>query len=185
MIAAELMERFTPAELAIAVVDSRGHLAGIVPDEYLAAHARTPAQAAGLASSIASELERRPGLSNAEMAAVPRVVLLVDDHDIISAGGIEQLAALAPQLPTARDSKFHLVVARPVAGSVRAMYAPFLQGIRDTGGALLVLSGDRAEGQIIPRLYPERFSPGRGRYARRGESPFVMQIANLTRGDAR
>ncbi|WP_028709280.1 type VII secretion protein EccC [Propionicicella superfundia] len=179
MIAAGLMQRFTPKELAIAVVDSRGHLAGIVPDEYLAAHARTAAQAAGLASSIATELARRPELDATGLADVPRVVLLVDDHDIISAGGTEHLAPLAPHLPTARDSRFHMVVTRPVAGSVRAMYSPFLQGIRDTGGALLVLSGDRAEGQILPRLYPERFPPGRGRYARRGDAPFVVQVANL------
>ena len=47
------------------------------------------------------------------------------------------------------------------------------------GGAMLVLSGDRSEGQILPRLYAERFSPGRGRYARRGEAPFVAQVAHL------
>ncbi len=179
MIAAGLMERFTPEELAIAVVDSRGHLAGIIPDEYLAAHARTATQAAGLAASIATELERRPQLDAVALAAAPRVVLLVDDHDIISAGGIEHLAALAPQLPTARDSRFHIIIARPVAGAVRAMFSPFLQGVRDTGGSLLVLSGDRSEGQILPRLYPERFPPGRGRYARRGEAPYVVQVAYL------
>lgn len=179
LIAAELIARFTPDELAIAVVDSRGHLASVVPDAYLAAHARTAAQAAGLASSIATELERRPGLGGRGRAKAPRVVLFVDDHDIISAGGIEHLAALAPHLPTARDSRFHIVLSRPVAGSVRAMFSPFLQGIRDTGGAMLVLSGDRSEGQILPRLYAERFSPGRGRYARRGEAPFVAQVAHL------
>ncbi|MDQ0642129.1 type VII secretion protein EccCa [Microbacterium murale] len=179
MIAAGLIERFTPEELAIAVVDSRGHVAEVIPDEYLAAHARTATQASGLASSIATELARRPQMSAKELRSVPRVVLLVDDHDIISAGGIEHLAALAPHLPTARDSKFHIVLARPVAGSVRAMYGAFLQGIRDTGAALLILSGDRSEGQIMPRLYAERFPPGRGRYARRGESPFVVQVAHL------
>ena len=184
MIAAGLIQRFTPQELAIAVVDSRGHLAEMIPDEYLAAHARTAAQTGGLASSIATELARRPGLSAAESAAAPRVVLLVDDHDIISAGGVEHLAPLAPHLPTARDSRFHIVVSRPVAGSVRAMYGPFLQGVRDTGGALLVLSGDRSEGQILPRLFAERFPPGRGRYARRGETPFVTQVAHLRREDS-
>lgn len=111
-------------------------------------------------------------------------MLLVDDHDIISAGGVEHLAPLAPHLPTARDSRFHIVVSRPVAGSVRAMYGPFLQGVRDTGGALLVLSGDRSEGQILPRLFAERFPPGRGRYARRGETPFVTQVAHLRREDS-
>ncbi|KJQ54614.1 type VII secretion protein EccC [Microbacterium sp. SA39] len=179
MIAAGLIERFTPEELAIAVVDSRGHVAEVIPDEYLAAHARTAAQASGLASSIATELSRRPQLDADEVAKAPRVVLLVDDHDILSAGGLEHLSALAPHLPTARDSRFHLVVSRPVAGSVRAMYSPFLQGVRDTGAALLLLSGDRSEGQILPRLHAERFPPGRGRYVRRGEHPHVVQVAHL------
>lgn len=183
MIATGLIERFTPEELAIAVVDSRGHVAAVIPDDYLAAHARTATQASGLATSIATELARRPQMNAKEMDGVPRIVLLIDDHDIISAGGIEHLSALAPHLPTARDSKFHMVLARPVAGSVRAMYGAFLQGIRDTGAALLILSGDRSEGQILPRLYAERFPPGRGRYARRGESPFVVQVAHLPDGN--
>ena len=59
------------------------------------------------------------------------------------------------------------------------MYAPFLQSTRDTGGALLLLSGDRSEGQIAPRLYAERMPPGRGKYVRRGEAPAVVQLANL------
>ncbi|WP_448719987.1 hypothetical protein [Microbacterium natoriense] len=70
------------------------------------------------------------------------------------------------------------MLSRPVAGSVRAMYSPFLQGIRDTGGALLLLSGDRSEGQILPRVHAERFPPGRGRYVRRGENPHVVQVAH-------
>lgn len=179
MIATGLIDRYTPEELAIAVVDSRGHVAEVIPEAYLAAHARTAAQASGLASSIAIELAKRPQLNSAELATAPRIVMLVDDHDIISAGGIEHLAALAPHLPTARDSHFHLIVARPVAGSVRAMYGAFLQGIRDTGAAILLLSGDRSEGQILPRLHAEIFPPGRGRYVRRGEKPHVVQVANL------
>lgn len=179
MIVDGLIERFTPDELAIAVVDSRGHVGETIPDAYLAAHARTTTQASGLASSIATELARRPQLDAAALAAVPRVVLIVDDHDIMSAGGIEHLKALAPHLPTARDTRFHIILSRPVAGSVRAMYSPFLQGIRDTGGALLLLSGDRSEGQILPRVHAERFPPGRGRYVRRGENPHVVQVAHL------
>ncbi|MFJ2367740.1 type VII secretion protein EccCa [Microbacterium sp. NPDC087665] len=179
MIVTGLIDRFTPAELAIAVVDSRGHVGEIVPDAYLAAHARSTIQASGLASSIATELARRPQLDATSLAAAPRVVLIIDDHDIMSAGGIEHLAALAPHLPTARDTRFHIILSRPVAGSVRAMYSSFLQGVRDTGGAVLLLSGDRSEGQILPRVHAERFPPGRGRYIRRGEQPHVIQVAHL------
>lgn len=172
-----LIERYTPDELAIAVVDPRGHVADAVPEEYLAAHAKTPKQAAGLATSIASELAQRPSRPQEEKEREPRIVLLVDDHDIISAGGVEQLGPLMAHLPSARDDKFHMVAARPVAGVARAMYGPLLQGMRDTGGATLLMSGERSEGQVLPRVYPELFPAGRGRYVRRGMRPFVVQVA--------
>ncbi|MGO2750343.1 MAG: type VII secretion protein EccCa [Pseudoclavibacter sp.] len=179
VIAKGLIERFTPDELAIAVVDPRGKVPSVIPEEYLAAHAKSAAQASGLAASIASELAERPGRTAEQLRKTPRVVLLVDDYDIVAAGGTDPLAALVPHLPAARDLGIHIVVTRPVAGSTRAMYAPFLQSTRDTGGALLLLSGDRSEGQIAPRLYAERMPPGRGKYVRRGEAPAVVQLANL------
>lgn len=176
-IAAGLVERFTPDEIAIAVVDPRSKVAPSIPDEYLAAHARTVRQAAGLSSSIATELDKRPERSLEESASTPRLVLLIDDHDIMSAGGMEPFTPLLPHLPSARDLKFHVVLTRPVAGSSRAMYSPFVLSAHETGGAALLMSGDRAEGQILPRVYPERMPPGRGRYVRRGERPFVIQVA--------
>ncbi|MDO5052312.1 MAG: type VII secretion protein EccCa [Pseudoclavibacter sp.] len=182
-IARGMVDRFDPSELAIAVVDPRGHVPGAVPAEYLAAHAKSAQQAAGLAASIASELAKRPEREPGGPRG-PKIVLLVDDHDIVSAGGGEPLAALLPHLPAARDLDLHVIATRPVAGSVRALYGPFLQGVRDTGGAVLLLSGDRGEGQILPRLHPERMPPGRGRYVRRGELPHVVQIAETPRTEA-
>ena len=110
------------------------------------------------------------------------VVLLVDDHDIVSAGGEEPLAPLMPHLPSARDLGLHIVLTRPVSGASRAMYYPVVLALRETGGATLLMSGDRAEGPVLPRIYPERMPPGRGRYVRRGERPYVMQVA-LTAAD--
>ena len=176
-VAAGLMERFTPDELAIAVIDIRGHVPSIIADDYLAAHARSAQQARGLTASIASELERRPGRSAEEHARAPRIVVLVDDYDIVGAGGTDPLGPLLAHLPSARDLKLHLIITRPVAGSSRAMYDRVLQVTRDTGGSVLLMSGERSEGQIIPRVYPERFPPGRGRFIRRGERPHIVQVA--------
>ena len=107
------------------------------------------------------------------------MVVVVDDYDIIAAGGVEPLQALVQYLPAARDLDLHMVVTRPVAGASRAMYSPFLTAVRDTGGAVLLMSGDRGEGQILPRITPERLQPGRGRYIRRGESPYIVQVAEV------
>ncbi|MDO5619472.1 type VII secretion protein EccCa [Kocuria sp.] len=176
-IAQGLVERFDPSELAIAVIDPRGKVPGVIPEEFLAGHARSAHQASAMSSSIASELQARPARSAAEQARSPRIVLLVDDHDIIAAGGTEPLSVLMPYLPSSRDLDFHVVLTRPVAGASRALFGSALQSIRNTGGSLLVLSGDRNEGQLLPKLYPERMPPGRGRFVRRGESAFVVQIA--------
>ena len=176
-VAAGLMERFTADELAIAVIDIRGHVPSIIADEYLAAHARTAQQARALAASIAGELEQRPGRSAEELDRSPRIVVLVDDYDIVSAGGTDPLGPLLAHLPSARDLKLHLIITRPVAGASRAMYDRALQVTRDTGGSLLMMSGERSEGQILPRVYPERFPPGRGRFVRRGERPHIVQVA--------
>lgn len=177
-IAVGLMQRFTHEELAIAVIDPRGRVPGIISDEYLAAHARNATQAKGLCTTIASELEKRPSLDPETRARSPRIVLLIDDYDIVGAGGTDPLAPLMPHLPNARDLDLHLILTRPVAGSGRAMYEVFLQVLRDTGGSLLVMSGERSEGQIAPRVYAERFPPGRGRFVRRGERPHIIQVAN-------
>ena len=181
-IAEALIARYTPEELAIAVIDPRGLVPEVIPEEYLAAHATASRQASGLASSIAVEMERRPTRTAEENKKAPMVVLLVDDHDIVSAGGEEPLAPLMPHLPSARDLGLHIVLTRPVSGASRAMYYPVVLALRETGGATLLMSGDRAEGPVLPRIYPERMPPGRGRYVRRGERPYVMQVA-LTAAD--
>ena len=64
-----------------------------------------------------------------------------------------------------------------MAGAARALYDPVLQAIRDTGGSGLLMSGERAEGQVLPRTYAEPLPPGRGRFLRRGEAPFLVQVA--------
>ncbi|MBF0722579.1 type VII secretion protein EccCa [Sanguibacter inulinus] len=176
-IAKGLIERFSSDELAIAVVDPRGNVPDVVEDDYLAAHAKNATQARGLAESIASELEQRPGRSPEERAREPRIVVLIDDYDIVSAGGADPFAPLMPYMPSARDLGLHVVLTRPVAGASRAMYSQMIQVTRDTGGSILLMSGERSEGQLVSRIYPERFPPGRGRFIRRGGRPHVIQVA--------
>jgi S-DNA-T family DNA segregation ATPase FtsK/SpoIIIE len=176
-IAAGLAARYTEDELAIALLDTRGHVAPILPSETWAANARTLAQARGTIMSIATELDKRPAMDPDIRRKAPRIVVLVDDHDILSAGGNDPLAPLLPHLPGARDLDLHLVITRPVAGAGRALYNPVLQTIRDTGAATLLMNGDRTEGPIIGRTYPEQQPPGRGRYIRRGTKPFILQTA--------
>ena len=164
-----LVRRFSSDELVIAVMDSRGTVPAAIPEEYLAGHAKSTRDAAGLAVSIAKELESRTTMPPAERAGAPRVVLMVDDYDILNAGGSEPLHPIVPYLPSARDLGFNVVLTRTVAGITRALYTEAIQGLRDTGGTTFLMSGDRSEGQIMP--------PGRGQLLRRGQRPVIVQAA--------
>ncbi len=130
------------------------------------------AHARGVDRAGAREAPEREGLGTA-------ILVIADDFDILSAGGTEPLRPLLPYLASARDLRLNVVVSRPVAGASRAMFDVALQGVRDTGGTVVVMSGDRAEGQLLPKLYAEPMIPGRGRVARRGERPTLVQIAHF------
>ncbi|GAB3916888.1 type VII secretion protein EccC [Microlunatus endophyticus] len=186
-----LLERYTAEELVIAVMDLRGEVAAEVPDEYLGGHATTPGLAHGLSSAIAQELSERVAAANqtgpdgrptAEAATAlrrgPRIVVVADDFDILDAGGTDPLDPLMPYLASARDLRLHVLLSRPVAGIGRAMYGIVMQTLRESGGNILLMSGERAEGPILPGLYAEPMVAGRGRLVRRGEPPRMIQVAN-------
>ncbi len=171
-----LAGRLTPDEVVFAVMDVRGELARAVPEPYLGGHATNATLGRGLAESVAVELGRR-SLDRPAGSAARHIVVLVDDYDMIGSGDRDLLRPLLPFLPSARDLGLHLVLSRPVAGAARALYDPVLQAVRDTGGSVLLMSGEAAEGQLLPRTYAEPLPPGRGRFLRRGEPPYLVQIA--------
>ena len=173
-----LLERLTPEELVLAVMDIRGDIAAEVPEPYLGGHATNAVETRNLSAAIATELGKRSTDPAAKLAG-PRIVVIADDYDILASGGTEPLKPLLPYLPSARDLRLHVLLTRPVAGASRAMYDVAMQTIRDTGGSTLILSGERSEGQILPQVYAEQMVPGRGRFVRRGERPRIVQVANF------
>jgi DNA segregation ATPase FtsK/SpoIIIE, S-DNA-T family len=172
-----LVERMSPAEVVFAVLDLRGRLAPAVPAPYLGAHATNATLGRGLAESVAVELGRRSTDRSAGTTA-RHIVVLVDDYDVIGAGDRDLLRPLLPYLPSARDLGLHVLLARPVAGAARALYDPVLQALRDTGGSVLLMSGDAGEGQLLPRTYAQPLPPGRGRLLRRGDPSCLIQVAS-------
>ncbi|ROQ40751.1 S-DNA-T family DNA segregation ATPase FtsK/SpoIIIE [Frondihabitans sp. PhB188] len=175
-----LVERYTADELVIAVMDARGTLADVTPDDYLGGYASSALEARQLTTAIAQELDSRG--ASPDRSKGPRIVVVADDFDILASGGTEPLRPLLPYLPSARDLRLNVLLARPVAGLQRALFDTSLQSIRDTGGSTFLMSGERAEGQILPRLYAEQMVAGRGRLVRRGERPFVAQVAHFGAG---
>lgn len=168
-----LIARHTPDELVIALMEPRGRLAASIPNEYLGGHGATGPRARELASAVAGELDKR----QAEGGTTPRIVVIADDLDILSAGGRSPLEPLVPYLPQARDLALNVIVTRPVAGSARALFEPTLQALKDLGATGVLLSGERSEGQLWPGIWSTPAIPGRARLLRRSEPPRQIQIA--------
>ncbi|MFF1353332.1 type VII secretion protein EccCa [Streptomyces sp. NPDC058297] len=188
-IAHNLIDRYREDELVFAVFDPRRGLRGVIPEPYRGGYAHNTQLAGALATGIADVLAKRPpetadpdGLGDEPSFTGPRIVLLIDDYDILTTAGQQPLAAFLPYISSAPDIGLHLVITRRVAGSARALYDPLLTTLRETGTTALVMTGDRAEGQLFPGLYASPQPPGRGALVRRGQGHQLIQTALAATG---
>ncbi|MEV4753525.1 type VII secretion protein EccCa [Micromonospora sp. NPDC049559] len=182
LVAHGLVERYTAKELALAVMDPRGLLRDVAPEEYVGGYGHNPRLCASLAVGVAKELAKRVpddpgGRPPADGTTDTRIVVLIDDYDLLTATNQRPLEALLPYLPAARDLGLHVVVTRRVAGASRALYDPFLLALRENGATGLVMAGERAEGQLFPGVHAGPQPAGRGWWVRRGEPVRLVQTA--------
>ncbi|MGQ4383729.1 type VII secretion protein EccCb [Streptomyces sp. SAS_270] len=184
LIADQLTARYTDEEIVFGVFDPRRGLRGTIPEPYRGGYAHNAKLAAALATGIATELEKRlpetadpDALTDEPAFTGPRIVILVDDYDILTTAGQQPLAPFLPYVSSAQDIGLHFVIARRVAGSSRALYEPLLTTLRETGTTALVMTGDRTEGQLFPGLYASPQPPGRGTLVRRGRRHQLIQTA--------
>ncbi|SKA10420.1 DNA segregation ATPase FtsK/SpoIIIE, S-DNA-T family [Marinactinospora thermotolerans DSM 45154] len=184
LVAEGLIARYTPEEVVFAVMDPRRTLRGVIPEPYLGGYASNARVCAGLAGGVAKELEgRMPDDTDPDRSAgdppKPRVVVLVDDYDVLTTAGQKPLSPFVPFVSNGRDIGLHFVVTRRVAGAGRGMYDPLVQAMREIGTSALIMSGDRGEGQLLPRVYAGPQPPGRGRWIRWGEAGRLIQTGLL------
>ncbi|GAA3834658.1 type VII secretion protein EccC [Streptomyces coacervatus] len=184
LISRALVDRYSDDELVFGVFDPRRGLRGVIPEPYRGGYAHNAKLSAALATGIATELEKRlpetadpDAVSDEPAFTGPRIVIVVDDYDILTAAGQQPLDPLLPYISSAQDIGLHFVVARRVAGASRALYEPFLTTLRETGATALVMTGDRTEGQLFPGLYASPQPPGRGTLVRRGRRHLLIQTA--------
>ncbi|MGW7527619.1 type VII secretion protein EccCa [Streptomyces sp. NPDC054783] len=181
LVSRSLIDRYDKDELVFGVFDPRRGLRGVIPEPYRGGYAHNAALSQALATGIATELAKRlpeapdpDALTDEPSFTGPRIVILVDDYDILTAAGRQPLAPFLPYISSARDIGLHFVVARRVAGASRALYEPFLTALRETGTTALVMTGDRTEGQLLPGLYASTQPPGRGTLVRRGRHQLIQ-----------
>ncbi|MEU0162131.1 type VII secretion protein EccCa [Streptomyces sp. NPDC006261] len=184
-----LIDRYGEDELVFAVMDPRRSLRGAVPEEFNGGYAYNPKLCTGLSMGIATELEKRLPDENARLEDLepgnwgrgPRIVVLVDDYDVLTTAGQSPLAAFLPYIPSAVDIGLHFVLTRRVAGASRGMYEPLVQGLRESGASALLMAGDRSEGQLFPGVYASQQAPGRGVFVRRGQPNRLIQTVYAPR----
>jgi DNA segregation ATPase FtsK/SpoIIIE, S-DNA-T family len=116
------------------------------------------------------------GLGAGPIRAGPRVVLLVDDYDLLPASAGSPLSPLLDLLGLGRELGFHLVLARRVAGAARAAFEPVYQRLRELGGTGLVMSGDPDEGPVLGGLKAAPMPPGRGFLVQVRRPPTLVQV---------
>jgi S-DNA-T family DNA segregation ATPase FtsK/SpoIIIE len=107
----------------------------------------------------------------------PRVLLLVDDYDLLPAAGGSLLLPLLDLFGLGRELGLHVVLARRVAGAARAGFEPVVQRLRELGGPGLVMCGDPGEGPIVGGQRAALLPPGRGLYVCPPHGATLVQVA--------
>ncbi|MGB6180539.1 MAG: type VII secretion protein EccCa [Rhodococcus sp. (in: high G+C Gram-positive bacteria)] len=182
----DMCPHFEEGELVFAVFDPKRQLMDVVPRKYIGGYAGTSNVAAQLVASITQEIVRRLPPATVTSAQLrdrswwtgPEVVIVCDDYELWE-GPNSPLRPLLPYLSQSRDLGVHIVIVRRAAGIGRALFEPSIQGLKDAGATAVLLSGDRQEGQVWPKVWMSRQPPGRADVVRRGASPRRVQLAYL------
>nr|WP_218922083.1 type VII secretion protein EccCa [Kibdelosporangium phytohabitans] len=172
LVAGALSRQFTDQEIVFAVFDLRRRLQNVVAEDRLGGYADNLTKATVLAHAVAKELAERVNGKTG-----PKIVLVVDDYDVLSASGSQPLAPFVQYLASGRDLGLHVLMTRRVMGAARGLYEPFTLGVRESGCLSLLMSGDRAEGLLFPGVRPTTLPTGRAMYIQPGEAARTMQIA--------
>ncbi|WP_185751237.1 type VII secretion protein EccCb [Arthrobacter sp. 31Y] len=173
--ASQLMASHGPGQLAFAVFDPRQQLQDFIPDEYLGEYASNGQKAAQLADFVAGQVRDRLGDGSSAPVRTPKIVLLVDDYDILAATGNQPLRALASYLPSGADVGLFAMVTSRTTGSGMMMHDSFIASLRAAGAPVIMFSGDRSEGVIANGERPVPLPAGRARILRTSRPPVTVQ----------
>ncbi len=182
-------------DLVFAVFDPRRSMREQIDESYVGGYATNPVRAGQLAEAVAKQVHIRqadegtgvleaglhvpaqPNGAHPASLVQPRVVLLIDDYDVLAASGTAPLGSLVPYLAAASDLGLHVVMTRRVMGAARGMFEPFTGAVRESGCLSLLLSGDRSEGLLFPGVRPRTLPPGRAQLIRPGEPVEQVQTS--------
>jgi DNA segregation ATPase FtsK/SpoIIIE, S-DNA-T family len=182
-----VVERHTPDEARIIVVDYRRSLLGAVTTPHLIGYGAGAQRAKEILAEVAQVMQSRlPGpdvtaeqLRDRSWWQGPRLYVLVDDYDLVATAAGNPLSLLQEYLSQARDIGLHVILARRSGGAGRSLYEPVTMTIRELGSTGIVMSGEREEGPLLGNVRPSAQPPGRGWLITRRGGARLIQLAWL------
>ncbi|MFC7617900.1 type VII secretion protein EccCa [Actinokineospora soli] len=180
-----IMDRYTPKEAVIILVDYRRTMLGFVNTDHLLSYAVSSNQLGDIVKDVrGSMLKRLPGpdvtqeqLKNRSWWKGPELFIIVDDYDLVAPQGNNPLQPLSEFLPQAKDVGLHIVAVRRTGGASRAMFDPILGKLREIASPGMVMSGSKDEGALLGTVKPSAMPPGRGTLVSRKAGQALMHVA--------
>ncbi|MGW0431205.1 type VII secretion protein EccCa [Micromonospora sp. NPDC003197] len=184
-LARSIVERHSPRQARLIVVDYRRGLLGTVSEEHLIGYGTSAAVTRTMIDEVAAVMaDRLPGpdvtaeqLRDRSWWRGPQLYVLVDDYDLVATGQQNPLSSLVEFLGQASDIGLHLVVVRRSGGAARTAFDPVLLRMRELGSPGIVMSGEREEGPLVGNVRPSAQPPGRGWLVDRRHGPRLVQLA--------
>jgi S-DNA-T family DNA segregation ATPase FtsK/SpoIIIE len=193
-IAQGVVDRYSPEQARIALVDYRRTMLGTVPESHLLDYSTTATVLGSAVRELVAALERRlpgPDVTAAQLRdrswwRGPELFVLIDDYDLVTTPSGNPLLPLIDLIPQAKDIGLHVVVVRRSGGAARALYDPLLQRVRELGSPGLLLSGSKEEGALMGTAKPMALPPGRAQLVSRRRGRPEIELVHLAwvTGDA-
>jgi len=182
-----IVDRCTPQQARIVLVDYRRSMLGFVTTEHLIGYAVSAAALTQMVADVKGSLTRRlPGpdvtqeqLRNRSWWTGPDVYVVVDDYDMVATPSGNPLAPLLDFLAQAKDVGLHLIVARRTGGAGRGLFEPVIARLRELSSPGIVLSGNKDDGILLGTVKLQQLPPGRGTLVSRRGGQQLMQVAWL------
>lgn len=182
-----IVDRYTPAQARIILVDYRRTMLGFVTSEHMIGYAVSAASVQQMMADVRGSLMKRlPGpdvtqeqLRTRSWWSGPELFVIVDDYDLVATQSGNPLDPLLEFLAQAKDVGLHLIVARRAGGGGRALFQPMIGRLRELSSPGLMMSGNKDEGVLLGTVKPSALPPGRGTIVSRKLGQQLMQVAWL------
>jgi S-DNA-T family DNA segregation ATPase FtsK/SpoIIIE len=186
-LARSIVERYSPAQARILLVDYRRSLLGAIETQHRIGYgtsAQVTADAINQVSTVMAERLPGPDLTTEQLRSRswwkgPDLFVLVDDYDLVATGPTNPLLPLLDYLAQGRDIGLHVAVTRRVGGASRALFDPIIARIRELASPGMLMSGPRDEGPLLGSIKPQPLPPGRGWLVTRRGGAQLVQLAWL------